>query len=242
MKRAIIFGATGGIGQGICHELAKNGWSLYVHCSQNWEKAVNLCQKLMKKYPNQDFMPTRLDFLASDEVLKEYVNNLLPVNAVVFAHGITDYDFLGSQSLETIQKIIQVNLTTSIKLTRLFENTLMGQEYSRIVFLGSVYGAQGSAMESVYSATKAGLTRFSQAYAREVASTGMTVNVIAPGAVDTPMNAMFSDEVMQEVVNEIPANRLAKSKDIAYWVNTLLNKNSGYATGQTIYVSGGWLI
>lgn len=70
MKRAIIFGATGGIGQGICNELAKNGWSLYVHCSQNWEKAVNLSHSLMKKYPKQDFMPIKLDFLAQDTELK----------------------------------------------------------------------------------------------------------------------------------------------------------------------------
>ena len=242
MKRAIVFGATGGIGQDICHELAKNGWSLYIHFSRNWEKAQNLSYELVKEYSNQDFIPTKLNFLASDEELKKFTDNLLPVNAIVFAHGITDYNFLGSQNLDTIQKIIQVNLTTPIKLTKLLENTLMRQEYSRIVFLGSVYGAQGSAMESVYSSTKAALSRFSQAYAREVASTGMSVNVVAPGAVDTPMNAMFSDEVMQEVKDEIPANRLATGEDVAYWVKTLLNKKSGYLTGQTIYVSGGWLI
>lgn len=146
------------------------------------------------------------------------------------------------QKIADIEKVIQVNLTVPIELTKLLEPILIKQEYSRIVYLGSVYGGQGSALESVYSATKAGLSRFSQAYAREVASTNLTVNVVAPGAVNTPMNAMFSKETMQEVESEIPAGRLAQGKDISYWVKCLLDKNSSYCTGQTIYISGGWLL
>lgn len=242
MKRAIVFGATGGIGRQICNTLADNGWSLYVHCNNNWDEAVKISQQLLKEFPQQDFMPIKLNFLAEDKKLKQFVDNLLSVNAAVFAQGITDFDFLGSQDLATIEKIIQVNLTVPIKLTHLLEKILLKQNFSRVVYLGSVYGGQGSAMESVYSATKGGLTRFSQAYAREVASSNLTVNVVAPGAVDTPMNAMFSKETMQEVKDEIPASRLASGEDIAYWVNAILNEKSGYLTGQTIYVSGGWLI
>lgn len=242
MKRAIIFGATGGIGQAICDELAQAGWSLYLHCHQNWSAAVKKSQSLMKKYPKQDFMPIKLDFQANDDQLEKFVASLLPVNAAVFAQGITKYGFLDDQGLTDIAQIININLTIPIKLTRLLEKTLAKQDYSRIVYLGSVYGGQGSALESVYSASKAGLSRFSQAYAREVASTSLTVNVIAPGAVDTPMNAMFSAETRQEVTDEIPIGRWAKGTDISFWIKTLLDKHSSYCTGQTIYVSGGWLL
>lgn len=242
MKRAIVFGATGGIGREICNTLAQNGWSLYLHCNSNWSEAVKISKKLSQEYAEQDFIPVKLDFLAKDKELTEFVNNLLPVNAVVFSHGITNYDFLGSQSLTTIEDIIKVNLAVPIKLTKLLESMLLKQDFSRIVYIGSVYGGQGSAMESVYSATKGGLSRFSQAYAREVASNNLTVNVIAPGAVNTPMNKIFSQETMQEVMDEIPASRLAEGEDIAYWVNAILDKKSSYMTGQTIYVSGGWLI
>ena len=128
-----------------------------------------------------------------------------------------------------------------IKLTKLLESQLLKQEHSRIVYLGSVYGGQGSAMEAVYSATKGGISRFAQAYAREVAASHFTVNVVAPGAVNTAMNAMFSPETLKELAEEIPAGHLAKPKEIAYWVDCLLNPESDYLTGQTIYVSGGWL-
>lgn len=242
MKRAIIFGATGGIGQAISKELAANGWSLYLHCCKQWVKAVCDCQRLMKKYPRQDFMPVRLDFTADDQQLAAFVNRLLPVNAVIFAQGVTKYGLLGQQKLSAIDYVLRVDLTVPIKLTRLFEKDLLKQSFSRIVYLGSVYGGQGSALETVYSAAKAGLTRFSQAYAREVAFANLTVNVIAPGAVATPMNQGFSQQSKQAVTQQIPAGRWAQGADVSFWVKNLLDERSSYCTGQTLYVTGGWLV
>lgn len=242
MRRAIVFGATGGIGQAICTELAQSGWSLYLHCHNQWQEACQLSQKLMRQYPEQDFIPIRLSFLAENKDLTKFIQDLLPLNAAVFAQGITDYHFVNGQEMSKVDDIIKVNLTTPIKLAGLLEPLLTKNDFSRIVFLGSVYGKQASALEAVYSATKAGLTAFSQGYAREVASANLTVNVVAPGAVDTAMNAMISAEDMNKVKEEIPAGRFASGSDVSYWVNALLDKRSSYLTGQTIYVSGGWLI
>lgn len=242
MRRAIVFGATGGIGKAICTELAQSGWSLYLHCHNQWQEACQLSQKLMRQYPEQDFIPIRLSFLAENKDLTKFIQDLLPLNAAVFAQGITDYHFVNGQEMSKVDDIIKVNLTTPIKLAGLLEPLLTKNDFSRIVFLGSVYGKQASALEAVYSATKAGLTAFSQGYAREVASANLTVNVVAPGAVDTAMNAMISAEDMNKVKEEIPAGRFASGSDVSYWVNALLDKRSSYLTGQTIYVSGGWLI
>ncbi|MBM6972507.1 elongation factor P 5-aminopentanone reductase [Lactobacillus gallinarum] len=242
MKRAIVFGATGGIGQAICRDLAEDGWSLYLHYNSKKEAAEELGQKLFTKYPDQDFMPIKLDFEVDDAQLSEFVQNLLPVNAAVFAQGVTNYGFLGDEDLDNITRLIKINLTVPIKLTKLLEPQLMKQGFSRIVYLGSVYGGYGSALESVYSATKGGLSRFAQAYAREVASNNLTVNVIAPGAVKTNMNSIFSEDTIEEVQEEIPVGRWADGKDISYWIKVLLNERSSYLTGQTIYVTGGWLL
>lgn len=242
LKRAIVFGATGGIGQDICRDLADAGWSLYLHYHSNSQKAENLVQELFAKHPDQDFMSLQLDFATGDAQLTDFVKNLLPVNAVVFAQGITKYGFLSDEKLANITDLININLTVPIKLTKLLEPQLMKRDFSRIVYLGSVYGGAGSALESVYSATKGGITRFAQAYAREVASNNLTVNVIAPGAVKTKMNAFFSENTIQEVKDEIPVGRWANGSDISYWVRTLLDRRSSYLTGQTIYVTGGWLL
>ncbi|AEG40682.1 elongation factor P 5-aminopentanone reductase [Lactobacillus kefiranofaciens] len=242
MKRAIVFGATGGIGQAICRELALSGWSLYLHYNTKKEQAEQLAQELFAKYPELDFMPIQLNFATSDQELTSFVNSLLPVNAAIFAQGITNYGFLGDEKLTNISQVININLATPIKLTKLLEPQLMKQSFSRIVYLGSVYGGAGSALESVYSGTKSGLSRFAQAYAREVASNNLTVNVIAPGAVKTQMNSIFSQATIEEVQEEIPAGRWAQGEDISYWVKTILNPRSSYLTGQTIYVTGGWLL
>lgn len=242
MKRALVFGATGGIGQSICSDLARHGWSLYLHYYRAQEKAEKMVHVLMRQYPNQDFIPVTFDFLASKDKLCQFVASILPVNALIFSQGITKYDLLSKQSLSDIERVIKIDLTTPIELTKQFEAILTKQEFSRIVYLGSVYGGQGSALETVYSSAKAGLTRFCQAYAREVASMNLTVNVIAPGAVATPMNSMLNAETKNEVRSEIPLGRWANGKDISFWVSTLLDPSSSYCTGQTIYVSGGWLL
>ena len=228
MKRVIVFGASGGIGQEICRSLAADGWSIYVHYRKNVEVAQKLATELLEKYPKQDFFTTKLDFAASDQQLEDFVQSLFPVNAVVFAQGITKYGFLSEQSLTDIDRVMKINLTVPIKLTKLLEPMLVKHEMSRIVYLGSVYGGQGSALETIYSATKAGLSRFSQAYAREVASTGLTVNTIAPGAVATEMNKIFSKQTLDEVREEIPLGRLAHGEDVAYWVSLhlLISKTS----------------
>ena len=242
MKRAIVFGATGGIGRAIAENMAENGWSLYIHYNHNQQEAGKMVQEFIGKYPDQEFFSLKLNFLAEDDVIKKIVSNLLPISAVIFTQGITNYQFLGSQELDEIEKIIQINLLAPIKITSLLESRLLKQAHGRVIFIGSVYGGQASALESVYSASKGGLSSFVQGYAREVASTNLTVNVIAPGAVDTPMNAIFDAETLNEVKNEIPAGRLADPKDISFWVENLLDERSDYLTGQTIYVDGGWLV
>ena len=242
MRRAIIFGATGGIGRAIAEDMAENGWSLYIHYNQNKQEADEMIKEFIEKYPDQEFFPLKLNFLAEDDMLRKVVSNLLPISAVIFTQGVTNYQFLGSQELNEIEKIIQVNLLAPIKITSLLESQLLKREHGRIIFIGSVYGGQASALESVYSASKGGLSSFVQGYAREVASTKLTVNVIAPGAVDTPMNAIFDAGTLNEVKNEIPAGRLANPKDISFWVENLLDERSDYLTGQTIYVDGGWLV
>jgi 3-oxoacyl-[acyl-carrier protein] reductase len=91
--------------------------------------------------------------------------------------------------------------------------------------------------------TKGALSAFAQAYSREVASLGITVNVIAPGAVDTPMNAaMLAGGAKAALTDEIPAGRMAQPQDVAYWLQVLLAPEAQYLTGQTIYVTGGWLV
>ena len=127
MKRAIIFGATGGIGRAIAENMAENGWSLYIHYNHNQQEAGKMVQEFIENYPDQEFFSLKLNFLAEDDVIKKIISNLLPISAVIFTQGITNYQFLGSQELDEIEKIIQINLLAPIKITSLLESQLLKQ-------------------------------------------------------------------------------------------------------------------
>src|SRR5699024_5048250 len=150
MKRAIIFGATGGIGRAIAENMAENGWTLYIHYNHNQQEAGKMVQAFIEKYSDQEFFSLKLNFLSEDDVIKKIVSNLFTINAEIFQQGFTNNQFIRSQELDEIEKIIQINLLAPIKITSLLESRLLKQAHGRLIFIGSVYGGQASALESVY--------------------------------------------------------------------------------------------
>lgn len=241
MKRAIVFGATGGIGQAVVADLAARGWSLYLQYNQQAELAQNMATDLGRRYQDQDFLPFRYD-MAENQQPADFFCWFSGSQCLIFAQGVTDYHLFAAQSNETIDRILQINLVQPLKIVKYFEPQLLNTKHSRIIFIGSVYGRNGSALEAVYSTTKGGLSAFASAYAKEVATAGLTVNVVAPGAVATPMTADFSTNELTQLKAEIPVSRIAEPRDISYWVQNIVDERADYLTGQTIYVDGGWLV
>lgn len=238
MRSALIIGASGDIGMAIAEKLAAEGYSLYLHYHAH--PVDDLVDRLAAKYPKQDFIPLAYD-LTDPEHLDDLVGQLFSLDAVVFAAGQTYYHLFKDTTVEELTALMRVHLLTPMAMLTKLEKKLAQSGHGRIVFIGSVYGGSGSAMEVAYSTVKGGQSAFVKAYAQEVASLGITVNVVAPGAVDTKMNHMFDPAVLAAVKDEIPAARLAKPQDISFYVATLLQPEAAYLTGQTLYVTGGWL-
>lgn len=238
MRAALIIGASGDIGTAIAEKLAAQGYSLYLHYHTHPVDA--LVARLAAKYPKQDFIPLAYDLTDPDH-LDAVVSQLFSLDAVVFAAGQTYYHLFKDTTVAELTALMRVHLLTPMALLTKLEKKLAQSGHGRVVFIGSVYGGAGSAMEVAYSTVKGGQSAFVKAYAQEVASLGITVNVVAPGAVATKMNHMFDPGVLHEVVSEIPAARLAQPQDISFYVATLLKPEAAYLTGQTLYVTGGWL-
>ncbi|WP_261806397.1 elongation factor P 5-aminopentanone reductase [Lapidilactobacillus luobeiensis] len=237
--RAIVFGASGNIGAAICRQLAAKNWSISLHYFHHREVALQLVNTLRHDYPNQDFQAFFGDL--TQALPPDLGQTFGDFQALVFAQGTTDYQLFSTMSADQIQQLFQLHLLTPLQLIRQAEAKLLQQAHGRIVFVGSIYGAVGSAMEVTYSAVKGAQTSFANAYAREVAGSGLTVNVVAPGAVATAMNAEFSENDLAALREEIPLGRLAQPQEIALWVSNLLDPQADYLTGQTLYVNGGWL-
>ncbi|UQS81707.1 SDR family oxidoreductase [Bombilactobacillus folatiphilus] len=240
MKWALILGATGGIGQVIARDLAAAGWSLYLHGNHQPDLLNSQIKQFQANYPQQDFVEIIADFNNLENVQK-IVDNVFSLDAIIAAQGITNYQLFDQVTEKQLQSLIQVNLVAPLYLIQKLQNQLAKSAHGRILLFGSVYGAQGSAMEVVYSTTKGALSAFAKAYAREVASLGITINVLAPGAVRTKMNQMISEQDLQALTTEIPMGRMATPQDLSYWVQTILDSKAQYLTGQTLYVTGGWL-
>lgn len=240
MKWALILGASGDIGQSVARDLASKGWSLYLHYYQNQARISDLITDLSESYPKQDFLAIQYD-LCNGENLAAIMDNIFALDAVIFTQGTTYYGLFHDMKASQLTKLWQMQVQTPLLLIKGLEEKLARSGSGRIIFIGSVYGGAGSAMEVAYSTVKGALSAFALAYSKEVASLGITVNVVAPGAVDTQMNQMFSAHVKDEVSAEIPTGRFANVDEISYWVLALLETKAGYLTGQTLYVSGGWL-
>lgn len=240
MPYALVMGASGDIGQAICEKLAQKGWSIYCHYNQQKEKVLNFVSDLQKRYPQQDFFMVSLDMLKEAEV-PHFLTQLFQVDGIVFASGFTFYELLPETKADQMEALWQVHLKTPLLLLQGLQNKLANSKNGRVVFIGSVYGHRGSSMETVYSAVKGAQEAFAKAYAKEVATLGITVNVVAPGAVQTKMNDNWNPQEIAELKAEIPLGRLADPKEIASACDYLFSKEAGYTTGIVLPVAGGWM-
>ncbi|MBA1435273.1 elongation factor P 5-aminopentanone reductase, partial [Bombilactobacillus bombi] len=231
---------SGGIGRQIAADLAEAGWSLYLQVNKQVSAVQTLTQQWQAQYPQQDFLIIKADFTQAGCVNK-IVKNIFSIDALIAAQGITDYQLFAQIPQSKFEQLLMVNVTTPLLLIQQLQEKLSRSHNSRIVLLGSVYGHSGSAMEVTYSMTKGALSAFAKAYAQEVASLGITVNVLAPGAVDTPMLDQVPSNSKEQLQEQIPVGRLAQGNDISYWIKVLLDPASQYVTGQTLYITGGWL-
>ncbi|AEV94997.1 elongation factor P 5-aminopentanone reductase [Pediococcus claussenii] len=239
MQFALVCGASGDIGGAIANDLANQGWSLYLQYNQNTERINEMLVKLANNFPKQEFIPVKCDFTKQKSV-KNLVAQIFSLDAIIFAQGTSKYKLFSEFNENEIESMWLEHVRTPIMLVQSLVSKFSSKT-GRIVFVGSVYGAVGSAMEVPYSMLKGAQSAFVNAYAKEVASLNITVNCVAPGAVNTKMNKDFTVEEQVNVENEIPMGRFAKPAEISSVVLNLLDARSSYITGQTIYVDGGWL-
>lgn len=240
MPYALVMGASGDIGQAVCEKLAGQGWSLYCHFNQQKEKVLNFVSDLQKRYPQQDFFMVSLDMLREAEI-PNFLDQLFQVDGIVFASGFTFYELLPETKADQMEALWQVHLKTPLLLLQGLQEKLAKSKRGRFVFIGSVYGHHGSSMETVYSAVKGAQESFAKAYAKEVATLGITVNVVAPGAVQTRMNENWDLQEIAELTSEIPLGRLADPSEIAAACTYLFSKEASYTTGIVLPVAGGWM-
>lgn len=238
---ALVVGASGEIGIAVSHSLAESGWSLYLHFASNKEKMDELLTTLNLAYPEQEFICIQAD-LSDSNAIEIMANSIFSLQSVVFAQGHSLYKGLEETALNEIQKLFQVHIEHPMFLVGKLSPKLRKHEHSSIIFVGSIWGETGASYEVAYSAAKGAQHAFVKAYAKEVAMQKTTVNVVAPGFIDTKMNAHLDEESRNLILEEIPSGVFGNPQDVANVIAFLASEKAYYITGQIIRVNGGWYI
>ncbi len=235
-KIALVTGASRGIGRAIAETLVARGATvLGTATSENGAQAISEWLGANGK----GYMLNVADQASVDAVLTAIRADFGEIDILINNAGITRDNLLMRMKDDEWQDIIDTNLTSVFRLSKAVLRAMMKKRFGRIVTIGSVVGTMGNGGQANYAAAKAGLIGFSKSLAREVASRGITVNVVAPGFIETDMTQALTEEQRAGILSQVPANRLGDAKEIASAVAFLASDEAGYITGETLHVNGG---
>ncbi|WP_145514563.1 3-oxoacyl-ACP reductase FabG [Yersinia massiliensis] len=235
-KIALVTGASRGIGRAIAELLAERGARVIGTATS--EKGAEAISTYLGD-SGKGLMLNVVDPASIESVLATIRAEFGEVDILVNNAGITRDNLLMRMKDEEWQDIIDTDLTSVFRLSKAVMRAMMKKRFGRIITIGSVVGTMGNAGQVNYAAAKAGLIGFSKSLAREVASRGITVNVVAPGFIETDMTTALTDDQRAGILAQVPANRLGQAKEIASAVAFLASDGASYISGETLHVNGG---
>jgi 3-oxoacyl-[acyl-carrier protein] reductase len=234
---ALVTGATRGIGAAIADELAAQGAKV-IGTATSEAGAQSIAQRL-SAHGGEGRVLDVTDGAAVDGLIEAIVKEHGGLSILVNNAGITRDQLLMRMKDEDWQAILDTNLTSVYRTSKAVMRTMMKARKGRIINIASVVGVTGNPGQTNYAAAKAGIIAFSKSLAREVGSRGITVNVVAPGFIDTDMTRALTDEQRKSLEGTIALGRLGDASDVAHAVSFLASPAAAYITGETLHVNGG---
>jgi len=235
-KSALVTGASGGIGAAIARSLHAQGANVVLSGTRR-EVLDTLAEELGDR---AHVCPADLTYPEAADALIEAAEAAAgPLWALVNNAGLTRDGLAMRMTDEAFQTVLDVDLAAPFRLTRAALRGMLRRRAGRIVNISSIVGATGNPGQANYAAAKAGLVGMSKSLAQEVAPRGITVNVVAPGFIVTPMTDVLSDAQKEKLTGAIPLARLGQPADIAAAVLYLASEEAGWVTGATLHVNGG---
>ncbi len=235
VKRALVTGGSGVIGAAICKLLAARGFHVLVHANTRQEQAQQLAQEIVDEGGGAEPICFDLTDRAACAAALEPVVQSQPVQLIVHNAGIHDDAPLAGMSGEQWDKVLGVSLDGFYNVVKPLLLHMIGTRWGRIIAMSSVAAILGNRGQVNYAAAKAGLHGAIRALAVEVASRGITANVVAPGIIHSDMASKFSEEQISQLV---PMGRAGRAEEVAALVGFLASEEAGYVSGQIIGVNG----
>ena len=238
-KKALVTGASGGIGAAIARKLHKNG-AIVTLSGTRTEPLMKLKEEL-----GHNSLVSECDLSNGDEVgklIQTVSSQMGGLDILINNAGLTMDNLLMRMSDEQWQKVIEVNLSATFKLCKDSLRGMIKSRWGRIINISSVVALTGNPGQGNYSASKAGVIALSKSLAFEVASRGITVNCVAPGFIKTSMTEILTEDQNKQILNKIPVGRMGDVEEIATGVAFLASPEASYITGSTLNINGGMVM
>lgn len=236
-KKCVVIGASGDIGSAITLQLASDGFQFVLHYHRNQQKMDELIEKLED---SQLLDVIQADLSQSDGLA--YFLSRLPddIDHLVIASGRAHIGLLQEVHDDELDEMIHLHVKAPLAISKHLLPFMLHKKYGQIVLITSIWGEVGASCEVVYSTVKGSQNSFIQALAKEVGPSGIRVNGVSPGFIDTKMNQEIKLSDQQAIFEEIPLQRPGQPEEVAKVVEFILSNKASYITGEIIRVNGGW--
>ena len=241
MRTALVTGGTRGIGRAVCDMLAGMNFSIAFAYNKSADSAEDMLSAYQARGINCIAVQADLGAKDGADRIIDALRGFPKPDTLINNAGGAMFGLLSDSRDEDIERLMNLNFHSPLKLIRALSRDMVSKEFGRIVNITSMWALVGSSGESVYSASKAALDGLTKSLAKELGGSNITVNSIAPGLIDTDMNRSLSSDAVGEIVSATPLGRMGTPHDIAEAVRYLIGENL-FMTGATLNLSGGFVI
>ena len=238
MKTAVITGASRGIGAAAARAFSKAGYNVVINYNKSEKEAFALCREL------ENAVPVKADVSTEDGarlLISEAARVFGGVDVLVNNAGEALCKMVSDTSLSEWKRLFAVNVESTFLCSKFASEYMVRQKCGRIINVSSMWGVKGASVEAAYSASKAAVIGFTKALARELGPSGVTVNAVAPGVIDTDMNAHLSDADKRALCDETPLCRIGTPEEVAAAILWLASDEASFVTAQVLGVDGGFI-
>lgn len=238
MRNVVITGGSRGIGAAMAEAFSRNGDRVFIIYEKNETAAKKVAESC-------GAIPLKVDISSKTAVTalaSEIHDKYGKVDVVINNAGISQIKLFSDVTEDDLTRMFGVNVYGAFYVTQAFISDMINKKAGKIINISSMWGEVGASCEVHYSASKSAIIGFTKALAKELAPSGITVNCITPGVIDTEMNAELSEETREELIAEIPLMRMGKAEEVANLALFLASDKADYITGQVIGISGGMVI
>lgn len=236
-RNVLIIGASGDIGMAIAEQLANEGYNLFLHFNSN----NNGMKNIREKVGSESILAEIKADLSHVDGINYLIRQLVfQVDAVIVASGKAHHSLFQDIGVDDMDDMLTLHVKAPWMIVNHVLPSMIRQRKGAIILITSIWGDVGASNEVIYSSVKGAQNSFVKALAKEVAMSGISVNAISPGFVDTKMNYRLSSEEKQAIIDQIPMNRAGSPDEIAHTVSFLMDEKSNYIQGEIIHINGAW--